>query len=130
MTRLSAMRTVRALRRRDAQSRARRSRILQNARDEIAIERRERLRLGRFARRLAQNELPPADVAPIAELVADLAIDPDRSEPERFVQTDARGIRKADAGERIDVALRAQQREEPLVERASDAASLRRWIEI
>ena len=70
-----------------------------------------------------QAQLPPADVAPRARLPADPSVDADELEAERLVQADARVVRQRDAGAGDLEALRAQPREQRLVQLAADAAS-------
>src|SRR6185503_14782141 len=80
-------------------------------------------RLTRRAHMLLEGELPPADVVPPIELVADAAIDANGLEPHRLVQRDARRIRQRDAGERIEVALRGKDGEQRRVEAAADVST-------
>src|SRR6476646_9408336 len=75
----------------------------------------------RPVRRGRQLQLEPADVAPDAFLPADLAVDPDPLEAERFVEADARLVRQGDAGAGHAEAALAQAGEEGLVEGAADA---------
>src|SRR4030095_3177885 len=78
--------------------------------------RRDVERVTRRANMLLEGELPPADVVPPTELVADAAIDANGLEAHRLVQRDARWIRQRDAGERIEVALRGEDGEPRSVE--------------
>src|SRR6187455_1491295 len=75
-------------------------RLLSNRRNLERLTRRANMRL--------EGELPPADVVPLIELVADAAIHANGLETDRLVQRDARRIRQRDAGERIEVALRGE----------------------
>src|ERR1700743_1685910 len=92
------------------------------------IGRRRYARLGRRAvgRVFAERLLPPADVAPGAELERDVAEAAASAEAERLVQGDAGVVGERDPGARLVVALLHEQGEQPLVERAADAAGVRR----
>src|SRR5690242_2610494 len=71
---------------------------------------------GRILAARGELQLPPADVAPGAELPADPAIDADRSESEALVKGDAGVVRKGDPGAGGAVAALAESVEQPLVE--------------
>src|SRR4051812_14627061 len=81
-------------------------------------------RLGRMSRGVVEGPPPPADVAPAAELVADLAVDPDRFEPAGPVQGLAGGVRLGHAAVGRTEALAGEQLEQAGVERLGDAAAL------
>jgi hypothetical protein len=55
-----------------------------------------------------QLELPPADVEPAAQLVADAGVNADRAKADRFVQADAGVVRQRNAGNRFEEALPAK----------------------
>src|SRR5262245_20360721 len=61
---------------------------------------------------LLEHQLPPSDVVPAIQLVADVAVHTNWLEAHRLVQRDAGRIRQRDSGERIEVALRGQNGEE------------------
>src|SRR5678816_4298916 len=65
---------------------------------------------------LLENQLPPADVVPAIELIADATIDADRFESHRLMGRDARGIWQRESGKRIEVALGGQDREQRCIE--------------
>src|SRR5689334_8599200 len=65
-------------------------------------------RLGRRVAPLLQAKLPPSDVVPGAQLVADTAVDADGLKAEGFVQPDAARIRLGDARVGVVEALQDQ----------------------
>src|SRR5690606_15252563 len=67
-----------------------------------------------------EQPLPPTDVAPAAELPADLAVDADRRESHRLVQADAGLVRQGDPREGGVKTLAREQRQQRGIERAAD----------
>src|SRR2546423_653509 len=86
----------------------------------IALHFGHRFRRRRLAGAVAQLELPPADVAPPAQLVTDGSVHADRPETERLVQPHAGGVRQGDACVRRVEPLQPQQPEQLAVEVLSD----------
>src|SRR5215211_5899346 len=72
---------------------------------------------------LPENQLPPADVVPAIELVANAAIDADRLETHRLMERDARRIRQRDSGKRVEVALPGKDGKQRRVQAAADVAT-------
>src|SRR5687768_6926752 len=60
----------------------------------------------------SEQPLPPADIAPLPKLPADLAVDPDRREAHRLVQADAGVVGQGDAGEGGMEALAREHRQQ------------------
>src|SRR3954469_312328 len=82
------------------------------------------------AARLAEVQLPPADVPPRACLPADAPVHADRLEAHRLVQPDARLVREGDACDEQSEAGGAQALEELRVKRSADAGALCARIDV
>src|SRR5207244_11223173 len=82
----------------------------------------------RFARRFVERELPPADVAPRTELVADVLVHANRSKSDALVQRNARRVGERNPSVRVEESLCGQDREQRSIESLSNAAPLKVWM--
>src|SRR4051812_42988273 len=77
-----------------------------------------------IALRLAHVQLPPADIPPLAGLVADVLVDADRLEAQGLVDPDARLVGECYACDQQAVAAPAQAVEQLGVELPADSAAV------
>src|SRR5213592_2079955 len=81
----------------------------------------QRQRRLRYRRLGPQSQFPISDIMPRAHLVADLVVNTDGTEPDRFVQPDAARIRQRDARIGVVVALRGQDSKQRRIQSLADS---------